>query len=151
MLAHLKVHHNHHGWGLWRIAAITIGGLALAVVFGFVFGWFVQLLWNWLMPSLFGLKAITFWQGFGLVVLAKLLFGSHSGHHGPGGPHHRQHHHSGHPCHKRPWDESEDDEMWKPKGSHRNWRYYEQYWKDEGKAAFEAYIERIQSKAGQSD
>lgn len=29
--------------------------------------------WNWLMPLLFGLPTITFWQAFGLRVLATAL------------------------------------------------------------------------------
>lgn len=33
-------------------------------------------LWNSLVPQLFHLSAITFWQDVGLLVLSKLLFGS---------------------------------------------------------------------------
>jgi hypothetical protein len=36
-------------------------------------------LWNWLLPGLFGLATITFWQGLGLFVLGKLLFGGFRG------------------------------------------------------------------------
>lgn len=47
----------------------------------------VMLLWNWLMPDLFGLTAINFWQSAGLILLSKILFGgfrkSHHGHDGP--------------------------------------------------------------------
>jgi hypothetical protein len=53
-------------------------GILAAVVFGFA----VMFLWNWLMPVLFGLKLITYWQAVGLIVLSKLLFGgihSHGG------------------------------------------------------------------------
>ena len=32
-------------------------------------------LWNWLMPDLFGLATINYWQALGIMVLAKLLFG----------------------------------------------------------------------------
>ena len=32
-------------------------------------------LWNWLMPDLFGIATINYWQAFGIMVLAKLLFG----------------------------------------------------------------------------
>lgn len=41
----------------------------------------VMLLWNWLMPEFFGLKTITYWQSLGILILAKILFGS--GHHEP--------------------------------------------------------------------
>jgi hypothetical protein len=35
-------------------------------------------LWNGLMPAIFGLPAITFWQALGLLVLGRLLFGTGS-------------------------------------------------------------------------
>ena len=60
---------------------MILGGLVLAAVLAFLFGLFVMLLWNWLMPAIFGLGEITYWQGWGLVVLAAILFkmGPHSG------------------------------------------------------------------------
>jgi hypothetical protein len=36
-------------------------------------------LWNWLMPTLFGLTMITVFQAVGLILLAKLLFGGLGG------------------------------------------------------------------------
>lgn len=35
----------------------------------------VYLLWNWLVPTIFGLPEISFIQAFGLIGLVKLLFG----------------------------------------------------------------------------
>lgn len=35
----------------------------------------VMLLWNALVPSLFGLVAISYWQALGLFVLCRILFG----------------------------------------------------------------------------
>ena len=35
----------------------------------------VMALWNWLVPTVIGWKAIDFWQALGLLVLARLLFG----------------------------------------------------------------------------
>jgi hypothetical protein len=46
-----------------------------AAVFGFVVMW----LWNWLMPVIFGLHAITYWQALGLLVLSKILFSAFRG------------------------------------------------------------------------
>jgi hypothetical protein len=43
----------------------------------------IKYLWNWLLPGLFGWHAITFWQGLGLLVLCRILFGRMGGH-GPG-------------------------------------------------------------------
>jgi len=39
----------------------------------------VMLLWNNLMPELFSLKKITFWQAFGLLALCRILFGNFGG------------------------------------------------------------------------
>jgi hypothetical protein len=36
-------------------------------------------LWNWLMPAVFGLRAITWVQALGLLVLCKILFGGFHG------------------------------------------------------------------------
>lgn len=53
-------------------------------------GALVMWLWNWLMPVIFGLPMLTFWQAVGLVVLCRLLVGNI----GLGGHHH--HHGHGH-------------------------------------------------------
>lgn len=53
----------------------------LAVVAFAVFGLVVTQLWNWLMPAVFGLRTITFWQALGLLLLGKLLFGGFGGFH----------------------------------------------------------------------
>ncbi|CAM3107918.1 hypothetical protein DRF59_16710 [Chryseobacterium flavum] len=37
--------------------------------------WIVMLLWNWLLPEILGVKAITFWQAMGILILSKILFG----------------------------------------------------------------------------
>lgn len=47
------------------------------------FGQAVHYLWNWLMPALFGLPSITFWQSVGLLALSWVLFGGWRGFHGP--------------------------------------------------------------------
>ena len=49
----------------------VLGVLILAVL---LFGAPLMLLWDWLMPTLFGLPEITFWQACGLQLLATLLF-----------------------------------------------------------------------------
>lgn len=52
------------------------------VAFIFVGGEVVMRLWNWLLPSIFGWHQITFWEGLGLLLLCRILFGGL----GPGGP-----------------------------------------------------------------
>jgi hypothetical protein len=39
-------------------------------------------LWNWLLPSLFGWRQITFWQAIGILALCRILFGGLGGHGG---------------------------------------------------------------------
>jgi high-affinity Fe2+/Pb2+ permease len=53
---------------------MIIGGIIIALIMAFIFGWVVMLLWNWLMPELFNLPEISYWQGWGLVLLAHILF-----------------------------------------------------------------------------
>ncbi len=48
--------------------------LALAL-FMAICGEVVMHLWNWLLPTLFRWRQITFWQALGLLVLCRLLFG----------------------------------------------------------------------------
>jgi type VI protein secretion system component VasF len=58
--------------GIFVIALVT------AVVLSLIFGWFVMLLWNWLMPLIFGLTTLTYWQSVGLSMLCSFLFKSSS-------------------------------------------------------------------------
>lgn len=54
--------------------AVLIGLVAIAG-----FGAVVMLLWNALVPSIFGLAAISFWQALGLLALIRILFGGIGG------------------------------------------------------------------------
>lgn len=63
----------------------VLGILVVVAVFFFLFGYFVMRLWNWLMPDLFGLHTISYWQAIGVLVLSKILFGGFRGGRG-GGP-----------------------------------------------------------------
>jgi hypothetical protein len=58
-----------------RVVKIVVFAALAVPLFGFVVMW----LWNWLMPALFGLHAIGFWQALGLLILSKILL---SGFHG---------------------------------------------------------------------
>jgi hypothetical protein len=70
-------------FSVFKIAGWIVVGLGAAVLFGLGLGLVVQGLWNWLMPALFGLHTISYWQAVGLFVLCHLLFkGHHPGHHG---------------------------------------------------------------------
>lgn len=51
-----------------------ISALLATILVAFLFGWFVMLLWNWLMPVIFGLTTIGYWQAWGLLMLGGFLF-----------------------------------------------------------------------------
>jgi hypothetical protein len=53
------------------VILFAIGGIGLV----FLFGWVLMLLWNWLMPEIFGLKTVSYWQAWGLLLLSCILFG----------------------------------------------------------------------------
>jgi len=50
-------------------------GIAAIALFTFLGGSVVKWLWNWLMPMLFGLREVTFWQAVGILALSRILFG----------------------------------------------------------------------------
>src|SRR4249920_2064565 len=54
------------------LAPLAIVGMALFVLIG---GEVVKQLWNWLLPPLFGWRALTFWQALGMLALCRILFG----------------------------------------------------------------------------
>jgi|SRR5437764_6910160 len=61
-------------------APVILLGFALFIALG---GQVVHLLWNWLLPPLFGWRAITFWQALGLLALCRILFGGFGSWGGP--------------------------------------------------------------------
>lgn len=60
-----------------RARLFLLAPLILMAFVGFMAlgGFVVQWLWNWLLPPLFGLPAVTFWQALGLLALSRILFG----------------------------------------------------------------------------
>jgi hypothetical protein len=51
-------------------SGFAVLGIGLLAFFGLV----VMLLWNWLMPDLFELRSIDYWQALGLLALCTILF-----------------------------------------------------------------------------
>jgi len=62
----------------WELMTKMITGCLTVMIFYFmlslIMGFFVSLLWNTLMPVLFGLCTISYWQGFLLMILCCILF-----------------------------------------------------------------------------
>jgi hypothetical protein len=57
-----------------------VAGIICMVIVGvLVFGSIVMFLWNALMPVIFHLPLISFWQALGLLLLAKILFSGFRG------------------------------------------------------------------------
>jgi hypothetical protein len=63
-----------------RWAVMIPIGIAAILIFTFVGGTSVKLLWNWLLPPLFGWPELTFWQALGMLALCRILFGGFGGH-----------------------------------------------------------------------
>ena len=70
---------------IWLKRALKFVVFALIIIAGF--GQAILQLWNWLMPALFGLPTLHFWQAVGLLALSRILFGKLGGF--GGGPHWR--------------------------------------------------------------
>lgn len=65
---------NFRNYSIGKKIAVGIG-IALVCLAGFgLFIWGLQYLWNWLVPDIFGWRAISYWQMLGLFVLSKILF-----------------------------------------------------------------------------
>ena len=77
-------HGHRKPWSEWSsgakallIAGVVVGVPCLLALFGAITMW----LWNALMPGIFKLPEIGFWQAVGIIVLTQILF--------KGGPAHR--------------------------------------------------------------
>lgn len=109
-----------------------IGGLSLAVLLAFLFGYLVMILWNWIMPLVFGLPEIDYWLAFGIIILARLIFGGF-------GNGHSNHKKSDH--HNRYYSSKFKSKFRKDCGTSK-WVHYDKYWAEEGEQAFNDYINR---------
>jgi hypothetical protein len=131
--------HSHHGLGFrgLRIVGLVIAGVIFAGAFALIFGWLVMILWNWIMPPIFHLGEIGYWQGFGILLLAKIIFGAVGGR-TPGVRHGRP------PWRGAPWarDHWHEDNEW--------WRYAHDFWKEEGKEAFYRFVDRKKAQPAAS-
>lgn len=121
-----------------KITGMVLGGLALAAGFGLLFGMIIVWLWNALMPGIFGLPLIGYWQGVGLFVLGRLLVGGvrfDKGQPGHGGHrHHPDHCQAGGPG---DWPASGQAGPW-----HSECREFDMFWQDHGQQAWDDWKTR---------
>jgi hypothetical protein len=61
-----------------NVIAAFITAVAFLVGLSLIMAVPTMLLWDWLMPELFGLKTITLFQAWGLNFLCGMLFKSHN-------------------------------------------------------------------------
>lgn len=102
----------------------------IAVVF--LIGYILMRLWNWLMPDLFGLPEIDYWKAMGILLLAKIIFGF-----GGGGGHSKKEKGKRKPFFGNTCKDGRRD--------FSEWKYYDDFWKEEGEQAYKNYVERIQT------
>jgi len=113
--------------GVFKVLFGGIIFIALVLLFGYI----TMRLWNWLMPEIFSLGAINYWQALGIIVLAKILFG-------------------GFGDHKSNRSNKNPNKRCKPrynsgfKKDFSNWKYYDKFWEDQGEKAFEEYVKQKQ-------
>ncbi|MBP2662096.1 MAG: hypothetical protein H6Q71_44 [Firmicutes bacterium] len=125
----MENNHGHMGQKGMKLVSHVLNGIVLAIIFGLIFGIFVMLLWNWLMPTIFGLTTINYWQGAGLVLMMRLLFGTIG--HGAKYHNYGKHHGLNVRNHGR-----------------CDLPNYSEWWQDEGKQHFQAYTERVKGRGG---
>lgn len=116
---------------IWKSIKIIL----LVVLFGGLMSYVVMMLWNWLMPMLFGAGLINFKEALGILVLSKILFGFGRG----WGGHHCGGHH-GHSYWKTKMEDKlqhmtpEERERFRADWKQRcgRWKHYD--WGEEKKA-----------------
>lgn len=59
-----------------KLLTIAFAVIIAVSLFTCIIAFPVMLLWNWLMPIIFGLPVITFWQALGVALLSSILFKS---------------------------------------------------------------------------
>ncbi len=58
--------------------SVIFGAIALLFIVAAIMSLPVMLLWDWVMPGIFGLREITWFEAWGLLFLSGLLFKSHT-------------------------------------------------------------------------
>ncbi len=115
--------------GFFKVVFMIIAVLFFILLFGYGF----MLLWNWLMPDVFGLPVLTYWKAVGILVMAKLLFGNFEGK-----GHKKESKKSYKRFKGRRWDNCKSD--------FSKWEFYDDFWKEEGENAFNNFVDRKQQE-----
>lgn len=106
--------------------------ILLGIGIAFLVGYVVMRLWNWLMPELFNLPLISYWQAIGVLVLAKIIFGFGGGN----GPSKNK------KSNKTPRMSSCNP----LRSDFSEWQHYDEFWKEEGEKAYHKYVEQLKKE-----
>ncbi|MFT6370234.1 MAG: hypothetical protein ACJAWH_001317 [Maribacter sp.] len=112
----------------FKIVFFILLGIGIAFLVGFL----VMRLWNWLMPELFDLPLIGYWQAVGVLVLAKIIFGFGSG----DGPRSR----------KKTKNNLKSGRCKSLRRDFSEWKHYDEFWNEEGEQAYALYVERLKKE-----
>tara|TARA_R110001583_G_scaffold146036_1_gene298049 strand:+ start:1040 stop:1429 length:390 start_codon:yes stop_codon:yes gene_type:complete len=118
--------HKFRTKSLGEIIGIIIFGIIAAIGLAILFGFVIMWLWNWLMPEIFGLTTLTYWQAIGVFILFKILLGG---------------------CAFGGKSSSKKSDCKKEsKVEFSKWKHYDKFWKEQGNQAYEDYLERINNE-----
>lgn len=128
---------DHPALKILKVLGIIILAIGVFILVAYLIMW----LWNWLMPEIFSLPTIGFWQAVGIFVLAKIIFGF-----GGGGD---QKNKEGNRHKNR--SRSSFTSGCSMGNGYDKWKHYDQFWKEEGEAAFESYLEKIKNEKHENE
>jgi hypothetical protein len=117
--------------------AIGFGMLFFFLFFGFLLAWVIKFLWNATLVPLFEWRSISYWQAMGLLILAKIFFGFGIG--GGSGKNHWKESAKRNEQGRHPWWKSDDAKLEGELSATRD-EAFKKYWREEGRAAYEAYM-----------
>lgn len=120
---------KHYVTKAFKVFAIIVFCTVLFLLANYV----LMRLWNWLMPELFNLPMITYWQALGILIMAKIIFGFGGG---KGGGDKKKHHKKS----KRHFRAFEN--CGPVRRDFSDWGLYDEFWKEEGEQAFKTYVEK---------
>lgn len=63
------------GYLPFNITGVFIIAIFLWAIYTFIFGALLMWLWNITIPNIFGIRQISFWEAFRLIIIAAILFG----------------------------------------------------------------------------
>jgi hypothetical protein len=123
--------HKMRGKSPIMIVGIVLFGIVAIGALAILFGYILMSLWNWLMPELFDLPMITYWQAVGLFFLAKILFGFGGG--------------SGSSSKKSKYKDGKSCRGNRRKNrDFSKWSHYDKFWEDKGEEAYNQYVENLE-------